>query len=85
MVQEALRTRAPMMNARGARETRHADLIRQLHDHPDDFEATKALQELAAASRTATPNAAPAEQAAIVRAGLSGVERMRQWVTRRTR
>ena len=62
-----------------------ANLIRRLHDRPDDFEATKALQELTARSRAATPNADPAAQDAIVRAGLSGVERMRRWVTRRTR
>ena len=73
MVQPAVTSRA------------HADLIRRLHDRPDDFEATKALQELTAESRSATPNADPAAQDAIVRAGLSGVERMRRWVTRRMR
>jgi len=73
MVQSAVASRA------------QADLIRRLHDRPDDFEATKALQELTAESRAATPNADPAAQQAIVRAGLSGVERMRRWVTRRMR
>jgi hypothetical protein len=61
------------------------DLIRRLHDRPDDFAATKALQALSAASRQARPNADPAAQDAIVRAGLSSVQRMRRWITRRTR
>jgi hypothetical protein len=62
-----------------------ADLIRRLHDRPDDFAATKALQDLTAASRHAHPNADSAAQDAIVRAGLSGVQRMRRSLTRRTR
>jgi hypothetical protein len=54
------------------------DLLRRLHDRPDDFSATEALQALTAASRRELPNADPAAQAAIVHAGLSGVQRMRQ-------
>jgi hypothetical protein len=61
------------------------DLMRRLHDCPDDFAATKALQALSAASRQARPNADPAPQDAIVRAGLSSIQRMRRWITRRTR
>jgi hypothetical protein len=58
-----------------------ADLIRRLHDRPDDFAATKALQELTAASGHARLNDDSSAQDAIVRAGLSGVQRIRRSVT----
>src|SRR5437868_5325399 len=61
------------------------DLMRRLHDRPDDFAASKALQALSAASRQERPNADPAPQAGIVRAGLSSIQRMRRWAARRTR
>jgi hypothetical protein len=91
MVQSAVTSRAPVptSSAGGSKPASSvasaSDLIRRLHDRPDDFEATKALQELTALSRSATPSADPAAQDAIVRAGLSGVERMRRWVARRMR
>jgi hypothetical protein len=61
-----------------------ANLVGWLHDRPADFEATKALQELAATSRRGARNADPAAQAAVVHAGLFGVEQVRRRVTRRT-
>jgi hypothetical protein len=63
----------------------HGDLMRRLHDRPDDFAATTALQALTVASRDARPHADPATQVAIVRAGLSCIQRRRRSVTRRTR
>ena len=68
---------ASSADARDARATNRGDLLRRLHDHPDDYAATEALQALTAASRRELPNADPAAQAAIVRAGLSGMQRMR--------
>jgi hypothetical protein len=65
--------------------TNRADLLRRLYERPDDYAATEALQVLAAASRHAMPNADPAAQDAIVRAGLSGVQRMRRSTTRKQR
>jgi hypothetical protein len=62
-----------------------ANLIRRLHDRPDDFAATKALQQLTAASGHAGLNDDSTAQDAIVRAGLSSVQRIRQSVTRRMR
>jgi hypothetical protein len=65
--------------------TNRGDLLRRLHERPGDFAATEALQALAAASRHARPNADPAAQAVIVRAGLSSVQRMRGSATRKKR
>jgi hypothetical protein len=60
-----------------------ADLLVRLHNRPDDFAATEALQAVYSASARLGPHVDRCERDRLVHAGLSGVDRMRIWLRTR--
>jgi hypothetical protein len=60
-------------------------LIVRLHKRSDDFAATRALQAVSSASARLVARTDQCEQDRSVRAGLSGVERLRIWLRTRIR
>jgi hypothetical protein len=71
--------------AGGILDRAQAGLVVRLHKRSDDFAATSALQAVNSASARLASHTHPSEQARLLDAGLSGVDRMRIWLRTRIR